>query len=137
MANTGFSSGAIGRGTAAGNFDLMGEAYWGRVPSGTPINTTYAAKVAQDLFVQDKSVGMLPLCHVPRFVKRRGQCRHIREPLANLCGNFAAHKVRVYPPGSARYASRHPGQQNRPSSLVFRNGLAVPPAPGDEHGGPS
>jgi hypothetical protein len=61
MKNAGFSPSAMGRGTAAGNFDLMAEAYWGRVPNGTPINTTYAAKVAQDLFVQDKNIGMLPL----------------------------------------------------------------------------
>lgn len=61
MANVGFSPQAIGRGSAAGNFDLMSEAYWGRIPNGTPINTTYAAKVAQDLFVQDKNIGMLPL----------------------------------------------------------------------------
>jgi hypothetical protein len=39
----------------------MAEAYWGRIPNGTPVNTTRAAKVAQDLFVQDKNVGMLPL----------------------------------------------------------------------------
>jgi hypothetical protein len=61
MKNAGFSSGAMGRGTAAGNFDLMAEAYWGRIPNGTPVNTTHAAKIAQDLFVQDKNIGMLPL----------------------------------------------------------------------------
>jgi hypothetical protein len=43
------------------NFDLMGEAYWGRIPNGTPVNTTRAAKVAQDLFAQDKNINMLPL----------------------------------------------------------------------------
>ncbi len=61
MANVGFSPQAMGRGTSAGSFDLMAEAYWGRIPNGTPVNTTRAAKVAQDLFVQDKNVGMLPL----------------------------------------------------------------------------
>jgi hypothetical protein len=43
------------------NYDLMGEAYWGRIPNGTPVNTTEAARVAQQTFLQGKDIGMLPL----------------------------------------------------------------------------
>jgi hypothetical protein len=43
------------------NYDLMAEAYWGRLPNGTPVNTTQATKVAQKVFLGDANVGMLPL----------------------------------------------------------------------------
>ena len=56
-----FNASALGIRDLNRNYDLMAEAYWGRIPNGTPINTTRAAKVAQDLFLQDKNIGMLPL----------------------------------------------------------------------------
>jgi hypothetical protein len=43
------------------NYDLMAEAYWGRLPNGTPINTSESSLAAQKLFTSDKSIGMVPL----------------------------------------------------------------------------
>jgi len=43
------------------NFDLMSEAYWGSIPNGTHINTTEAARAAQNRFLGSPDIGMLPL----------------------------------------------------------------------------
>ena len=43
------------------NYDLMSEAYWGSIPNGTAINTTQAARVAQERFLNGTNVSMLPL----------------------------------------------------------------------------
>jgi hypothetical protein len=83
MSNVGFNPTALGIRDISRNLDLMGEAYWGRIPNGTPINTTHAAKVAQDLFVQDKNVGMLPLIPaIPDSIIQKAifECGNYGEP---------------------------------------------------------
>ena len=55
------------------------------------------------------------------LVERGAKRRHVREPLAEFYRNYAAHKVRVYRPGSAANASRQLGNRSR---RVF---LCLPP----------
>ena len=45
----------------SGTLDLMAEAYWGRLPNGTPISTYQSSLAAQKVFLSDSKVGMLPL----------------------------------------------------------------------------
>lgn len=72
MANVGFNPAALGIRDFSHNADLMAEAYWGRVPNGTPVNTTTSARAAQTLFAQDKNIGMLPLVNpIPDEIIRK------------------------------------------------------------------
>ena len=44
-----------------GTYDLMAEAYWGRLPNGTPVSTYQSSLAAQKVFLSDAKIGMLPL----------------------------------------------------------------------------
>ena len=65
------------------NVDLMAEAYWGRIPNGTHVNTTTAAYTAQRLFGESKDIGMLPLVpSIPDEIIQKAifQCGKSAEP---------------------------------------------------------
>jgi len=61
VANTNLARLGINPRDVEHNYDLMAEAYWGRIPNGTPIDTAAAARQAQSVFSSDKSIGMVPL----------------------------------------------------------------------------
>jgi hypothetical protein len=70
------------------DYNLMAEAYWGRIPNGTSINTTGAAYEAQKRFLGAPDIGMLPLMPgIPDHIIQKaifgignGKGDHLMEP---------------------------------------------------------